>query len=252
LLSILLYVFGVVGAVAALALIRPISRVGLSTRRRAFYAWLAATAACVVSLTWPTHDMRVSSAVSRLDEIVPVYQFSEVHEITIDAPADRTYRAICAVTADEIVLLRTLTWIRRFGQSAPESILNPPGNKPFCDVALKSGFFLLADEPPREMVLGSFVAAPKAARANPPSQITAATFAGIHSPGFGIAVMNFRLLPIGPTRTRLTTETRVFATVARIRRLFAPYWRVIYPGSSIIRTMWLRAIKRRAERPRSL
>jgi hypothetical protein len=252
LLSILLYIFGVVGAVAVLALIRPISRVGLSTRRRAFCAWLAATAACVVSLMWPTHDIRVASPVSRLDEIVPVYQFSEVHEITIDAPADLTYRAICAVTTNEIALLRTLTWIRRFGQSGPESILNPPGDKPFCDVALKSGFFLLADEPSREMVLGSFVAAPKAARVNPPSQITAETFAGIHSPGFGIAIMNFSLQPIGPTRTRLTTETRVFATDARIRRLFAPYWRVIYPGSSIIRTMWLRAIKRRAERPRSL
>jgi hypothetical protein len=252
LLSILLYVFAVVGVVAVLALIRPISRVGLSTRRRAFYAWVAATVACVASLMWPTHDIRVGSPASRLDEIVPVYQFSEVHEITIDAPADLTYRAICAVTTNEIALLRTLTWIRRFGQSGPESILNPPGDKPFCDVALKSGFFLLADEPSREMVLGSFVAAPKAARASPPSRITAATFAGIHSPGFGIAVMNFLLQPIGATRTRLTTETRVFATDARIRRLFAPYWRVIYPGSSIIRTMWLRAIKRRAERPRSL
>ena len=222
---------------------------GLSTRRRAFYVWLAATAACVVSLTWPTHDIRVASPVSRLDEIVPVYQFSEVHEITIDAPADRTYRAICAVTTDEIVLLRTLTWIRRFGQPGPESILNPPGDKPFCDVALKNGFFLLADESPREMVLGSFVAAPKAARVNPPAQITAETFAGIHSPGFGIAIMNFSLQPIGPTRTRLTTETRVFATDATIRWRFAAYWRVIYPGSSIIRMMWLRAIKRSAELP---
>jgi len=236
--------------VAVLALIRPVSRLGLSTRRRAFYAWCVATAVCVASLMWPTHDIRVASRVSRLDEIVPVYQFSEVHEITIDAPPDLTYRAICAVTTNEITLLRTLTWIRRFGQPGPEGILNPPGDKPFCEVALKGGFFLLADEPSKEMVLGSFVAAPKAARANPPPQITAATFAGIHSPGFGIAIMNFLLQPIGPNRTRLTTETRVFATDARIRRLFAPYWRVIYPGSSIIRTMWLRAIKRRAERPR--
>jgi len=44
------------------------------------------------------------------------------------------------------------------------------------------------------------------------------------------AIMNFLLQPIGPTRTRLTTETRVFATDVRSRRLFAPYWRAIYPG----------------------
>jgi hypothetical protein len=249
LLSILLYAFGVAAAVAALAVIRPISRVGLGTRRRAFRVWVAATAACVTTLMWPARDVRVASPVNRLDEIIPVYQFSEVHEITIDAPADRTYRAICAVTTNEIALLRTLTWIRRFGQAGPEGILNPPGDKPFCDVALKSGFYLLADEPPGEMVLGTFVAAPEAARANPPPHITAATFAGIHSPGFGIAVMNFRLRALGPARTRLTTETRVYATDAMVRRLFAAYWRVIYPGSSIIRMTWLRAIKRSAESP---
>ncbi len=163
---------------AALALIRPTTRVGLGTRRRAFRAWLGATAAVVVTLVWPTYDIRIASPVSRLDEIVPVYQFTEFHETTIAAPADRTYRAICAVTANEIALLRTLTWIRRFGQAGSESVLNPPGDKPFCDVALKHGFYLLVDEPAREMVVGTFVAAPKAARANAPAQITAATFAG--------------------------------------------------------------------------
>ena len=200
----------------------------------------------------PAHQTRVASPVSRLDQIVPIYQFSEVHETTIEASPERTYRTICAVTVNEIALLRTLTYIRRFGQPSPDSILNPPGDKPFCEVALSSGFYLLADEPPREIVLGTFVAAPKAARTNPPPQITAATFTAIHSPGFAIAVMNFRLRSIGSTRTRLTTETRVFATDATIRRRFAAYWRVIYPGSSIIRMMWLRAIKRSAEVARGL
>jgi hypothetical protein len=251
LLSILLYAFGLVAAVAALALIRPISWLGLRTRRRALVAWFLAIVGGVCTLVWPAQETRVASPISRLDQIVPVYQFSELHETTIEASAERTYRAICAVTANEIALLRTLTFIRRFGQPAPDSVLNPPGDKPFCEVALSSGFYLLADEPPTEIVLGTFVAAPAAARANPPPRITAATFAAIHSPGFAIAVMNFQLRSIGSTRTRLTTETRVFTTDATIRGGFAAYWRVIYPGSSIIRMMWLRAIKRRAELPKA-
>jgi len=189
----------------------------------------------------------VASPVSRLDAIVPVSQFSEFHETTIDAPAGRIYQTICAVTANEITLLRTLTWIRRLGRSAPESVLNPPGDRSFCDVALKSGFYMLADDSPREMVLGTFAAAPKTTRARPRADISAATFQGIRASGFAIAVMNFRLFPLSSSRTRLTTETRVFATDARTRRLFAAYWRVIYPGSSLIRMTWLRAIKRRAE-----
>ena len=43
------------------------------------------------------------------------------------------------------------------------------------------------------------------------------------------------------------TGGRVHATDASARRRFAAYWRVIYPGSALIRRMWLRAIRVRAE-----
>lgn len=105
LLSILLYAFGLVAAVAALAVVRPMSWLGLRTRRRAFVAWLLAVAAGVGTLAWPAHETRVASPVSRLDQIVPIYQFSEVHETTIEASPERTYRTICAVTVNEIALL---------------------------------------------------------------------------------------------------------------------------------------------------
>jgi hypothetical protein len=39
----------------------------------------------------------------------------------------------------------------------------------------------------------------------------------------------------------------VFATDQAALRRFTPYWRAIFPGSSILRTTWLRAIKKRAE-----
>jgi hypothetical protein len=61
--------------------------------------------------------------------------------------------------------------------------------------------------------------------------------------------MNFVVTPDGPNVSWVSTETRVFATSADARRRFAAYWRVIYPGSALIRIMWLRAIARRAERP---
>jgi hypothetical protein len=58
--------------------------------------------------------------------------------------------------------------------------------------------------------------------------------------------MNFVVTPDGPNGSIVTTETRVFASSASACRRFAVYWRVIYPGSAIIRRMWLRAIERRA------
>src|SRR5262249_31840040 len=48
--------------------------------------------------------------------------------------------------------------------------------------------------------------------------------------------------------TVFRTEPRVYATDSATRRAFARYWRVIYLGSSLIRRMWLRAVRKRAER----
>jgi hypothetical protein len=59
--------------------------------------------------------------------------------------------------------------------------------------------------------------------------------------------MNFRVEADGASGSILSTETRVYATDEASKRRFAAYWRVIYPGSALIRRMWLRAIVRRAE-----
>jgi hypothetical protein len=58
--------------------------------------------------------------------------------------------------------------------------------------------------------------------------------------------MNFVITPEGPKASIVSTETRVFATSPEASRRFAAYWRTIYPGSAIIRRMWLRAIRKRA------
>src|ERR1017187_3674488 len=62
-------------------------------------------------------------------------------------------------------------------------------------------------------------------------------------------VMSFRIQEVDATHCLLTTETRVYAAGTHVLRGFVTYWRMIYPGSALIRRMWLRAIKLRAEAP---
>ena len=69
---------------------------------------------------------------------------------------------------------------------------------------------------------------------------------GANRSGMALAAMTFRTAQVGG-RTLLTTETRVFAPDRQVRRRFALYWFAIRPGSGLIRRMWLRAIRRRAE-----
>jgi hypothetical protein len=143
-----------------------------------------------------------------------------------------------------------LTWIRRFGSPGTESILNAPPNEPILSVALRTSFMKLAEERDREIVLGTLVAAPPGWRPNKEKKPTPEDFKALHAPGFALAAMNFRVEDAGKGETLLTTETRVYATDASVRRKFAAYWRTIYPGSALIRVMWLRAIRHRAENMR--
>jgi hypothetical protein len=57
---------------------------------------------------------------------------------------------------------------------------------------------------------------------------------------------DFRVAP-RPGGARIETETRIAATDAGARRRFACYWRLVGPGSTLIRRDMLRASRRRAE-----
>jgi len=201
--------------------------------------------AIVLGLALPAQSAVASLPRTRLDAWVPSWQFREVHSILVHSSPGRVFRAVKDVTAGEVRLFRTLTWIRnpRMPWSeTPESILAVPARRPILDAALGSGFVLLEEDGDQEMVVGTFVGRGGAHVAD------AAAFAGAPGPGFAKAGMNFVLEDEGGGWTRLTTETRVQASAGRGRRRFAAYWRAIYPGSALIRRMWLRAIKARAEK----
>jgi hypothetical protein len=179
-----------------------------------------------------------------IDELLPDYQFGERHEIEIQAPPARVMEAVRAVTAREIRLFRLLTWLRapHLGR-AREGILNPSPDDPILEVALRSGFLLLREVPEREVVFGAVVCCGRRA---PPRDAEAF---GALTGSLARAVMNFHVSEHGSGRSRLVTETRVAASDAAAERRFAVYWRLIYPGSALIRRTWLRAIKARAESP---
>lgn len=222
-LSIALYVALFLAAIGALSLLRPLRFLGIRSRTAAAQLFGAALLVIVVVMAWPARQSQVAVKRTHLDEVMPVWQFDEVHEIHIAAPPPKVFAAIHAVRADEILLFHTLTAIRRGFRPAPENILNAGRSEPLLDVATRSGFRYLADDAPREIVVGARVAAN------------------------AFATMNFLVTPDDRGGCNVTTETRVYARDKRSERVFAAYWRFIRPGSDITRRMWLRAIRIRAE-----
>jgi hypothetical protein len=234
---------GLIITTAGLVLVvKPIGRLRVATRSRGFVVAGVGMVLAGIGLILPVSDSRVTGVKTRLDAFAPVWQFREFHTIGVAAPPSRVFEAIKRVRADEILLFRTLTWIRRGGQPLPKSILNPGARESLLDVATQSGFVRLADHSPRELVIGTVVVAPPGTR----GVLTPQVFQHDLPPGFALATMNFVVTADGPDHSFVSTETRVFANSPSARRRFAAYWRVIYPGSTIIRRMWLRAIQRRA------
>jgi hypothetical protein len=245
--SIVVYAGFLIALPGLVSLAWPLRFLGIASRGAGAVAFACGVAVAVIGFLLPAPETRVTAAQSQLDAFLPAYQFHESHTIRIKASRERVYTAIKDVRADEILFFRTLVWIRRRGGEGPESILNPGADSPILDVALRTSFLKLAEEPGREIVLGTLVAAPRGWR--PKGEPSPEGFRVLRAPGFALAAMNFRLEDAGANETLVITETRIFATDVATRRRFAIYWRAIYPGSALIRRMWLRAIKRRAESP---
>jgi hypothetical protein len=229
-----------------LSLIRPLRFLHIRDRRWALAIAGVGPLVALGMLLFPYGNKEAATHLTKLDDWMPRWQVAQRHTIEVAAAPDKSFSAIHAVRADEIFLFRTLIAIRRCGESGgPENILNAPEDKPLLDVATQTTFVLLEEEAPRELVVGTVIAAPRGALAA--GRLTPDLFRKSLPPGVVLATMNFVVLPNHDGGSTVSTETRIKANSASELRRFGIYWRLIHPGSDIIRRMWLRAIKQRAE-----
>lgn len=193
----------------------------------------------------------VSPSLSVLDQVLPVYHFHEVHCVRVHASPARVFAALADVTAAEIRLFRVLMTLR----SLPARLTGQRGGprawtQPLLPQFLASGFVALGSVPDREVVFGAVSRFWQPRGGDAPRITDAAAFHAFARPDYGKAAINFSVTERPDGRgLGLRTETRIMVPDRGARRKFALYWRVIRPGSALIRRSWLRAIRRRAERP---
>ncbi len=184
-----------------------------------------------------------------LDDLMPTYEFNEVHRIRIHASPGAVYVALKEVTPGEMPLVRVLFGLR----SLPAHLMGHQGlptrkTEPLYAQMLNGGFVSLGEVPGEELVVGVVGQMWKLRGDTPAPRITGKhAFVAFNAPGFAKGAMNFALRQVDDG-AELTTETRVQTTDSGAHHGFARYWRVIRPGSAAIRRSWLRAVKRRAER----
>lgn len=241
--SVALYAGVVLLLAGLLSCLWPLAVFGIPSRKAGAAVALGGLAVAAAALAWPTAGgMRRASGQTALDRAMPVYSWSERHEVRVAGTLDAVERAARDVTFTDIRGLGLIMSIRqgRKVRVAPvpflKSITAPGG-----------GFTLLADSG------GEFVAGMAGKpwdSGRQPQLPDRPAFDAYQGPEGVKIAMNLRVAPDGPGWARVSTETRVLALDPASGARFERYWRAVYPGSALIRVAWLGAIERRLQRTR--
>jgi hypothetical protein len=181
-----------------------------------------------------------------IDDWLPRFDEHEFHSKEIAASPAEVERAVRALKPDDLPLTRLLLALRTLpalvsGRRRPDI-----PSRPLLEGVLSLGFVVLDERPGEQVVLGAAgrfwrPRGDGVDRLGDPQE-----FRDYDRPASVRAAWDFVLTPTAGGGTRLSTETRIAGTDADGTRVFRRYWRLVYPGSALIRLDILRAVARRA------
>lgn len=190
------------------------------------------------------------------DDIQADYDFAEVHSIQVRASTQTAFDCIKEIEPSEIAwVMRLLIWLR----ALPERLAGRQGmwlgrEEPLLSQMAAGHFTVLAESAPREIVLGMLLPG-KIGRIWQKSSVlnvrctNVQDYLAFSQPEYIRVAINLLVEnTTKPGYVSIRTETRCQALSHRALADFTPYWRLIRPFSGLIRIVWLRGIKRKAER----
>ncbi len=216
----------------------------LGVRKRAVGALILAggVALTLAALIWPASTIRVAQPRTRLDAVMPEYQFYERHSARVHARPEQVMQAVRQSTFGDMKSLVTLLKIRAAALRATFHATGDLQDQRVLDAFSESGY--LVDGSEREIAI--FGAWNVRARRRPDVR-TLQEFADYREPGAVNMAFDFTVEDAGGGWSTLSTQTRVLATDVATRRGMGRYWRLIVPGSGLLRRQWLDGIRKRAE-----
>jgi hypothetical protein len=244
--SVLVYTGITLALAGIVSLAWPLRFLLIATRKIAGVVLAAGLVLVVAGLEWPAQRQRVAQPGCRLDDFLPEYDFYERHAVAVHASPQRTAAALRQVTFDDVGVIDALMRVRA-AAGGNFRARTSMGSRPMLDTMSGPGSaFSPLSADGREIVM--CMAGRPWSSGPGPRMRGAAEFAAFNAPRSVKIAFNLVVEEDKPGWSRVTTETRVLATDSAARGIMARYWRLIYPGSGMIRRMWLNAIRDRAER----
>ena len=241
-LSTLVYA-GIVLALCGLAnLVIPFRFLGVRKRVIGALGIVSGVALTLAALSWPASTIRVAQPSTRLDEVMPEYQFVERHTVRTQARPEHVMQAIRQSTFGDMKSLATLLKIRGAFVRGSAHDISDLQEKRVLDAFAASGYLFANSE--REVVTFGVWNAREQRR---PDVSTQQEFVNYREGGAVKTAFDFSVQDAGAGWSEISTETRVAALGDATCRGMGRYWRLIVPGSGLLRLQWLEGIKRRAE-----
>lgn len=174
----------------------------------------------------------------------------EHHFVRIGAAADVAYRSVLSAPLAASPIVRALLRLRELPAAALGQDCHRGVSRREATVAdlIGNGFFLVDEQPGREIVLGAVGKFWKPLDRGM-GTATAESLTEPLPPGTAVALWNFRVAREAG-RSVVHTETRIKCADASARRKFKLYWSIVGPFSGLIRRKMLDAIKCEAEAAR--
>jgi hypothetical protein len=234
---------GIVLALGGLAnLVLPFRFLGVRKRAVGALILAAGVALTFAALFWPASMIRVAQPRTRLDDIMPEYQFFERHSARIHARPEQVMQAIRQSTFGDMKSLVTLLKIRGAALRTPFHDTGDLQDRRVLGAFSSSGYLFGGSEHEIAMFEVWNV------RANRRPEVrTLQEIADYREQGAVKMAFDFNVEDAGGGWSTISTETRVLALGDSTRRGMGRYWRLIVPGSGLLRLQWLEGIKKRAE-----
>src|SRR5215216_5809051 len=182
-----------------------------------------------------------------IDDFLTSYDVAAKYEIAVRAPIEQVYHAVRDMDLSGSSIIRLLFRLREL-----PALLKPRTSEQglglTLDDLIRSGFILLGENPPHEIVLG--VVGRFWTSSGCIQRLDVDGFRAFCEEGFAKAVWNFSLNAHDAGLTTLATETRILCLGRESRKKFRRYWTLVGPFSGVIRKETLKAVRSKAEAAR--
>lgn len=169
------------------------------------------------------------------EKYLPVFDVSKAEQIVINSPISKVFPLIKKLDFSNSKIIYWLFKLR--GIAVPKSLT--------MIGLVKMGFIKLEVQENKEVLLG-LVGKFWTVSGNL-KKIDPEEFKNFNEEEFAKTTWNFKISEIEPSKTKITTETRVFCPNHINKRKFKNYWNIIQPFSSLIRREILKCIRQQAE-----